>query len=282
MRPQIRILIAFAIGFLIVGAAFGLAKARPATVPQTVVINDDKPIRKFINVTDSDKNNIPDWQEEFIGETIQLKAEGTEKEAVKPTTAKKLVENLIRSTNSGFSEDILIEQQNQILKESFKFTQYTKADIIITPGEDLASWKKYGQEVAQLLVTRDLPQEFGYESTLLDRVLKYEDKKAAEELTSLVTKYKTLTKDLLEIPVPASLIKEHLSLVNVYQVLTLDIEAFASTSEDAVAMVLHSKTYPVNTKALEVAVANLYRKQYQAGVQWDDDDVVLEIVNFAE
>ena len=88
-----------------------------------------------------------------------------------------------------------------------------------------------------------------------------------------------MTAAMLSTPVPSSLIREHLSLINVYQALAVDIKSFRNVLTDALPAMVRLRRYPSDAGALYTAISNLYLKLNEVGIQWSESDTASRFIS---
>lgn len=269
MGVNFRIVSAFVLGLGMVGSAW---LWRPDTSTDTANGNLPTPaaIRTFISVKDSDSNGIPDWQESFALGTIDLNASTTNATTTRTgLLASALAYELI--SGEGNTDDVLAKLSGDLATESLD-TQYTEADIKITTDNGQEAWRKYGNQVAAIANAYPLPANTPNEVEILHQAFLRNDPTILAQLDPAIAAYDAMVKDMLALPVPSSLTKEHLSLINVYVALLNDLKAFRQAYEDSLPAVLRFRRYPADAGALYTAISNLYVKLDESGIQWSDTD----------
>src|SRR5690606_29771417 len=99
------------------------------------------------------------------------------------------------------------------------------------------------------------------------------DPDVLNQLDPIITSYENMIESMLKAPVPSTLVKEHLSLINVYQALVNDIKAFQKVFEDALPTMLRFRRYQADAEALYLAISGVYTALDKHGVTWTDADV---------
>lgn len=265
-----RIIAAIVLGLTLVGASFIL---RPDPTEQNVTLakkEEGGPIRDFIVVKDSDDNGIPDWQESFAKEPIEIDANSS----VSTTTRTgQLVSNLASYLMSKpGNPELAVSLFSRELATEILDEQYEETDIKTILDNGPAALRAYGNRVAEIAGGYTLPAGTEDEMTILNRSFVRSDEKILIELDPIIAAYKGMRDDMLALPVPSSLTREHLSLINVYNALYIDLTAFRGVYDDALTAMLRFRRYPADAAALYTAISNLYLKLHESGIQWNESD----------
>lgn len=276
MTFDLRIVLAFLVGGILVTGAFWLRPELNQNLTASAVSANPDSSRNFIQVKDSDKNGIPDWQEPFAIETINLDdLDGADT----TTLTGQLVSTLADYLAMGYStaEEALSLVGSELLSQNVDI-QYTEEDINVIGDNSDVALRAYGNKVAEIAISYPLPAGTKDEMTILKNSFIYENEEELKSLEPIANAYEGMRNDMLKINVPSSMVREHLSLVNVYSALAIDIRAFRNLHTDALATTLRYRRYPADAAALQAAISNLYLKLHENGIQWDDTDAVSSFV----
>ena len=102
-----------------------------------------------------------------------------------------------------------------------------------------------------------------------------------QELELISSVYLNTRDQVLQIPVPDILAKEHLDLINVYNALYNDITAMTKVVSDPMLTFVRMKRYQEDTNALKLALQNIYfaLKPYQKDFGVADKAVLFTLFN---
>lgn len=278
MKINPGILLAIALGLVMTAGSFFLAKTKDATanLTQGNQFTDTKQsVRTFISTKDSDQNNIPDWQEAFVGAEINLSEEVTQN----PTLVSNLTAELATRAVAGVNDpEAIIEELDKKMTEEITEEQYEQDDIIIKEDNSPLSLRTYGNAVAVVAISGTMPAGTDTPLNILDRYFLRKDPTVLEELTPHIKAYQKMRDAMLVVSVPSSMTTEHLSLLNVYNSLSFDIADMQKAETDALAAMLRMRRYPTDAGALYTTISNLYLKLHQDGIQWNDNDAASSFI----
>ncbi len=270
-----KIVAASVFGLLLVGSAFWLSPEREVATPDPrfEVVAGPAPERSFIAVSDEDGDGIADWKHtlpELPDESDTVSATSTHT----ATVAVDMLEQLMQSNMKFGAADpnIVAGYAESYVSTLAADTLYTEADIVTNPNTDTAAHRTYGNLVAEITFANAVTKQVDDEVTLLDRVVASKDSEAIGDLALIAASYEGITNDLLEAPVPVSLIEEHLDLINAANALAVDVHAFTSVETDPLYALVRIRRYREDALGLYQAISNLYLAIDAAGVTWTDSD----------
>jgi hypothetical protein len=283
--PQQRILVAIIFGVLIVCGAYIAADAKPDTVEEQIAQLVE---RKYVKPEDSDKNGVPDWQDELLrGETINVESASSTYE--KPTTLTgrfglSFYENMVRSKMYGAfgdsPEELAANSFDQLQREAVD-ELLTEKDITIFESADPNILRSYGNQVATIL-TSDFAAGDS-ELYIIDEYLRYEDAAVLLELEPIARSYTTIVKNLLQTQVPAGYTKQHLDLLNTLNAVREDVRGMQKIETDPLYTLLRMKRYEDDVLGMQNAIKNLFNTLYlQDGIRWNADEPVRKLMVFPE
>jgi hypothetical protein len=108
------------------------------------------------------------------------------------------------------------------------------------------------------------------------------NEEAREELKQLRESVRGYRDDTLALPVPRSLLKPHLDLINVYNAIFNNFDVFVNANEDPLLSLVRLQRYVDDMRALDVALENMYWALSAQDSVFEDDDPVVLFVRFAE
>lgn len=285
VKPRTRIFVALFIGTFFIGSAVFVRLSEPEAnqSPENIAVVENKEVRPFIPTNDNNADDVPDWMEALLGELITLPATDTEPYNPTTTTGKIAVEifsSIAATENVGRSLNVqeFISNQVQDSRELMVDPSLTRSDIRVISDNSTASLKRYGNTVANAILTIEADEVEEEELVLLARALQTESQKPIEDLAATADAYDRLLTSIMNEPVPSSLEREHLALLNVITALRNNTRSFANVFDDPVLSIIRLERHTLDSKALYTAIINLYQKLYDAGIQWSSDDVVLDLI----
>ncbi len=279
MKLNPRIAVAFVLGLFMVAGSFWLSLGKTSATPEAIVATKTKegeqPIRGYIPVKDNDADGLPDWQNSFDIATVYLDEEP--EETLTRTGA--LAVDLATRTNLGSAgvDTVLLDIGTSLTREMLD-KDYGVADIKVSEDNSLAAKKAYGNRVAEIAFNNAPPKGTEGELIILNRALLRDDPEVIKGLDPTIVAYEKMLMEMLETPVPSSLTREHLALINVYQALLNDIKAFRYIFDDALPAMARFRRYQADAEALYTAIVLLYKKLDADGIQWNEYDPASKLV----
>ena len=286
-----RVLGAVVVGVALVGLAyvtqsFGEPRGgQPARVFSYSVENEPMP-RQAIAVSDTNRDGIEDWREEFLAKERVVRPQGTTTEFTPETLTEEVgvrtLERFLLSQASGPLGRDPNEIANQMAGSAVAETRedlYGSEDVTVVPDTD-ANIRAYGNGLAQALQVHSVTTD-EHELLLLRRVLQTGDAAAQEKLATLASTTRGYRDDSLALPVPASLAKPHLDLVNVYNAVYHDMRAFADPNADPLVTLVHVRRHADDTRALGIALQNMFDALLPYAAVFERDDPALLFAELA-
>lgn len=263
-----KVVVSFVVGLSLVISAYiyNRPKQEPITqVGSLSVITPEVSLREPISVTDKNNDGIEDWQEvflssdSFVGSVITT----TDYEIPKTLTDQfsiEFFEDMVRSKGYGpfgqGSEELVLSKVAGLNQYAADLV-YNTRDINIIPGVASADEiRLYANAHANVLIYNQTQNNRTPVEVLEDVV--NGDIEALIEFTDLSNVYLKARDEALKIPVPESLAKEHLDLINVYNALYNDILGMSKVIEDPLISLLRIKRYPEDSQALVLALENMF------------------------
>lgn len=271
-QPSPRIIGSFVIGFALVAGGYVLSNfGKPAVTyqsAQTLQQNQQAaPLRVAIPVSDQNNNGIEDWRDDFVTTNpIRLDAtpdteEYTPPETLTGQTGVAFVQNIIRSRNTagiiGGSDEEVIKRTIDNLEEKTSVSIYDTPDVTIMRDWDETGLRTYANTLATA-VLENSESDLDFELYILQDILNRRDYSRVEELRSLAELYRITRDAVVDIPVPAPLVKEHLDLINTLHAVHNDVLAMTYSFEDPAFALLRLKRYEEDLRGLVYALENIY------------------------
>lgn len=273
MRINPRIAVAFVVGLVLVGGSYLLSENSKSEVINNQLIVAADPVRQFIDVDDNDQDGLPDWQNSLSLNTINLDEEGGG-----TRTSALAVELATLTTTSEASSDTILASVGSDLAREGQDIPYTREDITIVQDDTPASLRSYGNKVAAIALNNAPPAGTEDELTILNRALVRNDPNVLEDLSPTIVSYERMVEAMLVTPVPSSMVREHLSLLNVYQAILNDIKGFQGVFTDALPAMIRFRRYQADVEALYVALNLLYLQLHGRGIVWGPNDQASQFI----
>jgi hypothetical protein len=265
------------VGVAIVASAYffrGSAAASPD-------LNDPKafavavPQRIYQDEKDTDGDGIRDWLEELMGTNpLVSDANGTSSAplpAVGSSTKPFVADTETKKFAISFFDDVLkthggrnlSDQEKQAILDSSvgRFvslstsTLYTRNNIEITQTSDADSIKAYGNALGAVIVNDGKnSQKVDSELVVLAQALQDDNASELAKLAPIKAGYALMIADVQKVPVPESLVNQHLLLLNSLEAIRADIDGFEKTFTDPLMSYVRFKRYLSDGQGLAKAV----------------------------
>lgn len=256
-------------------ATFGIGKPMPANVSGAAVA----PERVTIPVEDEDKNGVEDWRDSFFleGATIISTVEQSSYTGPQTQTAKvavSLIEDSIYAKNTGAfgksKEQVVADAVAQIA-ENGQAKIYDPSDIIIMETWTDSDLRMYANAMGQIMINAKPPSKEN-EIEILKAVMLGQQKERLSEIAAIAKGYEMYRDESLKLPVPKPLVKQHLDLINTYEALHQDIDAFTYVVADPLQSLVYLQRYPDDALGLRLALSNIAKSLGSLGVQFEEQD----------
>ncbi len=281
---QTQIIGAVLVGVAIVGGAFLLREyvlphggTQPTPVQARV---SSAPERSAIDVTDTDNDGVEDWQEEFLTEySVSLTAATSTYEAPDTLTGRTgiaLMEEYIINKSGAVTlrnpEDLTRRLAERAIEESQN--DLIGVDDIIVISDSPEAVRVYGNQAA-LVLRANAVGASDHELELLRQLIVDRSAQAQAELRILASSTAAYRDETLAIPVPESLVKPHLDLVNTYHALATALEVFTDPRHDPLRTFVHLRRYEDDMIGFQLALNNLYDALSEQGDVFERNDPAL-------
>lgn len=260
------IVIASVIAVLLVGGAYALSGPLPFTTPKVDAQSSEELLKAYA-LKDSDSDGLKDWEEELYGTDPQNahshQADLTDGEVVAkgiltpksvapsepdlnfpgtPAAPSSLTERfsqkfvgqylLTRGTNPPTDEEMLrfvTSAVNELAAQATSTPTYTATDAIVISENTHETFTSYAIN-AEAAITSVAVKSGKTELAYLQEALENNDNSALEKLKEIADGYKAMAKALMNVPVPSSLLPEHVALANSFMYMsdaTRDLTVFS-------------------------------------------------------
>lgn len=285
------------IGFALVASALVLSQYRGGIAPQAPAqavtdannepVTASAPKREAIPVVDSNNDGVPDWQE-LLNDTEPLVLPDEDSFAQPETVTGQFALEFFETyvSNEGYGafarspEEIVDSASDSIIQQT-RDRLYTEQDIKLYAASP-EQIRQYANAVADIMFAYPLPEETRNEIVIMEEAVTRGNRDALAELTPIQRSYESMVSDMLALPVPRTLMKEHLDLTNVYQALASSIAAMQNTYEDPLPALVRLRRYQDDVIGLNTAIENLFSAAYNQDADFQPGDSVFNIVRFEE
>ena len=255
------------------------------------VVVAQAPERSHIPETDSDKDGVPDWREQFqIGKPIVIVTDATStkkhtEDTLTGDVAKDLLADVIEHELRGpfgTSKEMILYKASSKIAEAATDTLYTESALTTTADTSVESLRAYGNNVAAIMAADLIPEGTREELDIITDAVENEDPAVLEELTPIIGAYKTGRDIMLTMTVPTTMTKEHLNILNAYNALMIDTQGMYKAFDDPLYAMARLKRYHDDVLGLHNAIVILYRTLHESGVRWDKTDTVSKVITVKE
>lgn len=272
-----RIAGAFLIGGALVAVAFVMGSQKGTSGQEGSVVAATIE-RSHINIRDTDNNGIPDWRDALkTTQPIVLNEATSTYEKPKTVTGRfalDFLKDMFRSKmygSFGASPEELVADATTQLAEAAEDILFTEKDITTIEAQSEETLKAYGNHVAEIALSSVGGEE--NEVLILQDALRYNEPDRLQGLDPIAGSYAEIVERMLQTPVPARYVKEHLDLLNTYNALLEDVLAMQKVYDDALYTFVRMKRYQDDVLGMRNAIAQLYDALYlKDNVQWQENE----------
>ncbi len=290
-HSQVRIAGALLLGAILIAGTLVLrtdTDIQQKTQTSDVAVVTKAPPRSPINTLDENNDGVPDWQEALlVTEALQV-ASTTETYKTPDTLTEQFAltffKDMVRAKNYGAfgdSQQDLVTKASASLAQKAADTLISQNDIQIANDDSLEYQKIYTEQVAVIINTYS-QNNTESETQILEQALRTQSEQELVKLDPIIGTYTQYLEETKKLPVPPSLLQEHLNLLNSYQAIREDIKAMRSAFSDPMLTLIRMKRYQDDVDGLYLSITGLYTKAMQNGVQWDKNSPVFEFITFGD
>ncbi|QQR64713.1 hypothetical protein IPH92_04090 [Candidatus Kaiserbacteria bacterium] len=279
MKGIIRIGGALAVGIVIILTALNVPDQTNAEMSGSVVVAT-APERNYIESVDSDGDGIKDWEESLGNRFIEIAkskssstVSGTQAPYTPPTTLTgKFSEAFFQDYLDGkikgedFSNpEAFIGNAVTAIEKNSQSKRHSRLELTIIPSS-FESVYTYGNELSLLLKKHSIKNE--NEAVILKRALETNNPSVLAELVPIQAVYTGMIVDALSLPVPETLVDEHIAFLNACEALATDIEAMQVAFSDPLYALARVKEYQNDAKNLAKSFGNFAKAFTAEGVTY--------------
>ncbi len=285
---NVRVLGATVVGVGLVCAAWWLNTLNATAQNNPAVATGIVATRSGITVTDRNRDGIEDWKEPFLTASPVILSDDVGSSSRSGTLTERagisLMERYLLSRASGSlgeSDEALVGSVSSELAAQIQEQPYDRFDVIVSTIETPASIRDYANAAA-LAITSSEGSQMTHELLLLQKFVQTSSPDDAAALRAKADIYRRYRDQFLALPVPASLADEHLQLVNVFNVLANDIDAFTMVEADPIRSLIHLNRYEVSVEALAQGMKAMYDALEDNAPSFSANDPGLYFANFSD
>jgi len=275
-------LVALGVGILLVTGAFYVG-ASDETVEGDITVVAKPPERTYIAPQDSDGDGISDWAEELLNDREAISEElGPEEPYVPPSTltqkfSVKFFQDYLYSKGFGGydteTKEELAKKAVEVLGNEARDNVYTIDDIVIGLDDSPAAFHQYGNRIAEIIIESSQPTKNNVaEMDILEQAMETKNQAKLVELDPIIEAYRQYFEQTKLVPVPPSLVQQHIDLVNVYNAILNDLLAMRVVFEDPLLALLRVKRYPDDVGGMVYVYYNIDRVLRREGITYGDDE----------
>ncbi len=289
-QSRIKIVGAFVVGLAIVAGAYTVKTFGRSSIPPPNNLSatvSEAPLRVLIDTKDSNNDGVEDWRDELVESSpVIIKQEGETYVAPETLTGQVSVAFFERILASEGYEGISKSKEQIVEETAEQMTRFATdkiidiRDILVSNDSSSEAIRLYANAHADAIINNSV-YDFENELVILRDVLNGQDPNGVENLKILAKVYLDTRDDILKLPVPPQLVKEHLDLINVYNALYYDIEAMSKSIEDPVLSFLRIKRYEEDTLGLGLALQNMYFAIEPYAEVFEKNDSAILFVTFS-
>lgn len=242
------------------------------------------PEREYIEPTDSDGDGILDWEEGLQGkvfDTISTPTElstGDGSEFKNATTvtdifAREFFEGFIKAKIPGAPQQNQEEFISSAITSAERQTRdvlFTRSDIIVSTETDFDAIRRYGNRIAEIANSYPVPAI--NEAAILQHALDTDDPTFLENLSPIEDAYQGMVKETLSLPVPSTVIKQHLNLLNTYKMILTDVEAMQLAFIDPLYTLVRMKRYEDDARGMLFAFQAIDAVLQSNGITYTENE----------
>jgi hypothetical protein len=184
------------------------------------------------------------------------------------TVARSLLVNLTNAKSQGLGDDAptqdqLISQAVSQMKQA-PTNPYTQSDLTVV-ADTKSTEHAYGNALATVFANNK-GDEYDQTLTILDNATSQSDASQLQKLQPIAAQYAALTKAILEIPVPQTLVPFQLQLVNNFKAITDSYSAMAVVITDPLQGLTAMQTYQSLTQQTSKVFTNIAQAFNKDGI----------------
>lgn len=279
MSGTYRVGISLLIGVALVSSAYFLRDDVSAEGNNQAVVVAGDPLRFYQETADTDGDGIRDWEEELEGtdkytvNEARTRATSTEKFQVKSKTDKFAVDffsqYLLKKGEGGTItpqelQSVIAAGASEIEGLNTN-TLLTRADVRVGADDSFAAIREYGNQAGAAIVIQGKTEKGSKgELELVNDALKTESREPLKQLPQIESGYNNIVEALKVIPVPPSLVEEHLVLLNSFLALRDNVSGMELLFDDPIVAFVRVRRYQDDANGLYEAIESL-RKKFETG-----------------
>ncbi|MDE2040886.1 MAG: hypothetical protein KGI59_00665 [Patescibacteria group bacterium] len=233
-----------------------------------------------------DSPEFKDWREQFSGAGTGGSSQKTKKGASANTPPQltetdKLGRDLftkyvqLKQANLLNNPDVINQTTGDIVTSNLIVTPpktYVFSDLHVSTQNSASALAAYSAAVARVLQSYPVPKS---SSEIMNQYLSSNDPKVLSALTPIVSNEKKMLAGLLAIPVPSSLVTDHLNMVNALATLLFGSEGMQASNTDTVRALSGVSAHSTGAGAMLDTIGTLQKDLADAAAPLKFDQTVL-------
>ena len=285
MKGKFRIGGAVLFGVVVILGAFMVQK-NGNEAPSEGYIVAAAPERTAIPTSDLNGDGVPDWEESLrarIFETIAtptstVLAEEGEGSYERPVTltgrfSEAFLQDYLEGKMDGadFSDpSVLVGNAVEAIDGSVRSKRYSPLQAERTPTTP-DSVRAYGNRIAEIVAMHSIQNE--NEAAILQRALAADDPRILQDLEPIQEVYEKIIRDALVMPVPETLVDEHIDFLNAAEAVKTDIVAMQVAFSDPLYTLARMRTYEADALALLNSLHGMAKTFADVGISFRNDEL---------
>lgn len=285
-EKYIRIGGALFFGVVLIFSAFFFKGSVPSSEATVLVADGPRSIQR---TKDTDGDGIYDWEEEIAGtnplvpnerqkSTSAYGAPSSELDIVPVTKTSRFTEmflgKFIEESAGGRMSDeqkmAFVEDATTQVADATKDRPLTRADIRTTPSNDLVTLREYGNIVAEIMESKQVPDD--NEVDIVKRALDADSEAELSGLDPIILAYQAMLIEIGSLQVPTSLSNEHLYLLNTLLTIHNDVVGMRNIFNDSLPGLVRVKRYDQDVTTLISALQSMRTALETRGVVYTESE----------
>jgi hypothetical protein len=284
VKSSYRIGVALALGIVIILGALYVEGNTPVTASTGTLIAS-APERSYIESRDSDGDGVKDWEEGLGGDmfkTIQTPSstysgDVASAEYVPPTTftgkfSEAFFKDYLQGKMNGqdFTDpSALVGNAVQAIDTNTESKRHTRLELTIIPttGEAL---REYGNTIPEIIAEHSIETENA--AKILAEALASNDTSVLKKIDPIVVMYQNTLKDILAMPVPDTIVEQHVALLNAYEASITNLSSMQNAFNDPLYALARMKGYEDDGKVFAGAFKAISEVLASNGITYSNDE----------
>jgi len=247
--------LAFALSLGMIGVSWAMSQENEALVFES----GDLPLLE-VKAQKKDSAGFSNWERDLL----ERQSATITRTNYTDESAKQLLTEYIKAkqNNTKVNEDALIasileSNSSEKIQEEIKFTEYKISDLKISSDNSAKSLKKYGNDLGKVSVDNIKDPSLGSELEILTNAASLDKESELIKLNPIVSYYKNLISELLNVRVPSELSEKHLEIINLFSKILSSVDNLKNFLNDPVRGIYTLSNYANYTIELKDALKKI-------------------------